>query len=200
MGSRFSSLAVAATLAAPLLAAAPAAAQVKPDAPAAPDWAKPRGDAQRPERGERTYNLDTLFEALKIAPDEASAKAIEHRIWALWMVSAATPAILLMGRAKAAAEEKDYGLAIKLLDAVIEIEPDYAEGWNRRATVYYLQKDYRPLARRHSRSVGARAPPFRRAFRPRRHPAGNRRREARARSLSPRACHRSSSGTRRRSR
>jgi tetratricopeptide (TPR) repeat protein len=142
MGSRFSSLAVAATLAAPLLAAAPAAAQVKPDAPAAPDWAKPRGDAQRPERGERTYNLDTLFEALKIAPDEASAKAIEDRIWALWMVSGSDTCNLLMGRAKAAADGKDYGLAVKLLDAVIELRPDYAEGWNRRATVYYLQKDY----------------------------------------------------------
>ena len=142
MGSRFSSLAVAATLAAPLLAATPAAAQVKPDAPAAPDWAKPRGDAQRPERGERTYNLDTLFEALKIAPDEASAKAIEDRIWALWAVSGSDTCNLLMGRAKAAADGKDYGLAVKLLDAVIELRPDYAEGWNRRATVYYLQKDY----------------------------------------------------------
>jgi tetratricopeptide (TPR) repeat protein len=47
-----------------------------------------------------------------------------------------------MGRAKAAADGKDYGLAIKLLDAVVELRPDYAEGWNRRATVYYLQKDY----------------------------------------------------------
>ena len=142
MGSRFSSLAVAAILAAPLLAATPAAAQVKPDAPAAPDWAKPRGDAQRPERGERTYNLDTLFEALKIAPDDASAKAIEDRIWALWMVSGSDTCNLLMGRAKAAADGKDYGLAVKLLDAVIELRPDYAEGWNRRATVYYLQNDY----------------------------------------------------------
>jgi hypothetical protein len=133
MGSRFSSLAVAAILAAPILAATPATAQVKPDAPAAPDWAKPRGDAQRPERGERTYNLDTLFEALKIAPDDASAKAIEDRIWALWMVSGSDTCNLLMGRAKAAADGKDYGLAIKLLDAVVELRPDYAEGWNRRA-------------------------------------------------------------------
>jgi tetratricopeptide (TPR) repeat protein len=142
MRSRFSPFAIAAMLAAPLFAAAPAAAQVKPDAPAAPDWVKPRGDAQRPEHGERTYSLDTLFEALKVAPDEASAKAIEDRIWALWMVSGSDTCNVLMSRAKMAADGRDYGLAIKLLNAVIELRPEYTEGWNRRATVYYLQKDY----------------------------------------------------------
>jgi tetratricopeptide (TPR) repeat protein len=142
MRSRFSPFAVAAMLAAPLFAAVPATAQVKPDAPAAPDWVKPRGDAQRPEHGERTYSLDTLFEALKVAPDEASAKAIEDRIWALWMVSGSDTCNVLMSRAKMAADGRDYGLAIKLLNAVIELRPEYTEGWNRRATVYYLQKDY----------------------------------------------------------
>jgi len=142
MRSRFSPFAVAAMLAAPLFAAVPATAQVKPDAPAAPDWVKPLGDAQRPEHGERTYSLDTLFEALKVAPDEASAKAIEDRIWALWMVSGSDTCNVLMSRAKMAADGRDYGLAIKLLNAVIELRPEYTEGWNRRATVYYLQKDY----------------------------------------------------------
>ncbi len=47
-----------------------------------------------------------------------------------------------MGRVKAAADDKDYDLAVKLLDAVIELKPDYVEAWNRRATVYYLEKDY----------------------------------------------------------
>lgn len=142
MRLRFSSFVVATMLVATLFTETPATAQGKPDAPAAPDWAKPRGDAQRPERGERTYNLDTLFEALKVAPDEASAKAIEDRIWALWMVSGSDTCNILMGRAKMAADGQDYGLAIKLLDAVVELRPDYVEGWNRRATVYYLQKDY----------------------------------------------------------
>jgi tetratricopeptide (TPR) repeat protein len=142
MRLRFSSFIVAVLLAAPLFAETPATAQGKPDAPAAPDWVKPRGDAQRPERGERTYNLDTLFEALKIAPDESSAKAIEDRIWALWMASGSDTCNILMSRAKMAADGQDYGLAIKLLDAVVELRPDYVEGWNRRATVYYLQKDY----------------------------------------------------------
>jgi tetratricopeptide (TPR) repeat protein len=122
-----------------------AAESPAPNAPGvapAPDWVTPPGDAPRSGRGERTYNLDTLFDALKIAPDAESAKAIEERIWALWMVSGSDTCNLLMGRIKAAADEKDFDLAIKLLDAVIELKPNYTEAWNRRATLYFLQKDY----------------------------------------------------------
>ncbi len=63
------------------------------------------------EHGDPTYNIDTLFEALKIAPDDDSAKAIEERIWSLWMVSGSDTCNLLMGRVKAAADDKDYDLA-----------------------------------------------------------------------------------------
>jgi tetratricopeptide (TPR) repeat protein len=47
-----------------------------------------------------------------------------------------------MTRAKTAADGKDYDLAIKLLNAVIDIKPDFVEAWNRRATVYYTKKDF----------------------------------------------------------
>jgi len=47
-----------------------------------------------------------------------------------------------MSRAKKAIDDDNYGLALKLLDAVIEIKPEYTEAWNRRATVYFLKKDY----------------------------------------------------------
>jgi tetratricopeptide (TPR) repeat protein len=33
-------------------------------------------------------------------------------------------------------------VALKLLDAVIKLRPDYVEAWNRRATLYYLKTDY----------------------------------------------------------
>ncbi len=58
------------------------------------------------------------------------------------MVSGSDTCNLLMARVKAAADEKDYDLAINLLNAVIALKPDYVEAWNRRATVYYLMKDY----------------------------------------------------------
>jgi tetratricopeptide (TPR) repeat protein len=143
MASRFLlGVALGAIIVAPAPAAAPTFAQDAPGVAPAPDWVTPPSDAPRPGRGERTYNLDTLFDALKLAPDAESAKAIEERIWALWIVSGSDTCNLLMGRVKAAADEKDYDLAIRLLDAVVELKPNYTEAWNRRATLYFLQKDY----------------------------------------------------------
>jgi tetratricopeptide (TPR) repeat protein len=93
-------------------------------------------------RGERTQSIDFLFGALKAAPDDSSAKAVEDRIWAVWTAAGNDTTGLLMGRAKKAIDEDDYNLALRLLDAIIEIKPDYTEAWNRRATVYFLKKDY----------------------------------------------------------
>lgn len=124
-----------------LVGPAALAQQSSEDGPA-PDWVNPPSSLPRAERGDRTLGLDTLFDALKIAPDAESAKAIEDRIWAIWMVSGSDTCDLLMGRSKAAADEKDYDLAVKLLDAVVALKPDYTEAWNRRATIYYLKKDY----------------------------------------------------------
>jgi tetratricopeptide (TPR) repeat protein len=47
-----------------------------------------------------------------------------------------------MSRANKSIDDNNYDLALKLLDAVIEIKPEYTEAWNRRATVYFLKKDY----------------------------------------------------------
>ena len=87
-------------------------------------------------------NLDRLFAALKVAPDDESAKYVENRIWALWIATDSDTTTLLMSRVKAAVDSKDIDLGIKLLTAVIEIKPDYIEAWNRRATLYYTKKDF----------------------------------------------------------
>ncbi len=68
--------------------------------------------------------------------------AIENRIWAAWIESGSDTCDLLMTRVKDAIEDKDYDLAIRLLDSIIAIRPGYVEAWNQRATVYYLKDDY----------------------------------------------------------
>lgn len=126
-------------------AASPALAQAP-----APELSPPGASKKLPEApaklpkvsGDKTKNLDFLFGALKAAPDEASAKAVEARIWAVWMATPSDTAALLMTRAKAAMDGKNTEVALKLLDAVVKLRPDYVEGWNRRATIYYLQNDY----------------------------------------------------------
>ncbi|MFB9264252.1 tetratricopeptide repeat protein [Bradyrhizobium erythrophlei] len=91
---------------------------------------------------DRVRGLDFLFGALKAAPDEASARHVEARIWALWLQTPSDTAALLMMRAKAALDAQNIDVALKLLDAVVKLRPDYIEAWNRRATIYYLKSDY----------------------------------------------------------
>ena len=128
----------------PALVAALAAGLVLPHPVRAEpgSWVDPPDKLPRVQRGDRTKNLDFLFEALNVAPDADIAKLVESRIWALWLASGSDTADLLMSRAKAAVDEKDVKLAIELLDAVIELKPDYVEAWNRRATINFANKDY----------------------------------------------------------
>jgi tetratricopeptide (TPR) repeat protein len=103
----------------------------------------PEAPAKLPKIGaDRVRGLDFLFGALKVAPDEESARHVEARIWALWTQTSSDTTALLMQRSKAAMDAKQMDVALKLLDAVVKLRPDYVEGWNRRATVYYLQNDY----------------------------------------------------------
>jgi tetratricopeptide (TPR) repeat protein len=103
----------------------------------------PEAPSKLPKVGaDRARGLDFLFGALKAAPDEASAKHVEARIWAQWMQTPSDTAALLMLRAKAAMDAQKVDVALKLLDAVVKLRPDYIEGWNRRATLYYLKNDY----------------------------------------------------------
>ena len=126
-------------------AVAPAVkAQVLPDPHADPHegLVKPPDELPNIPKGERNRNIDFLFGALKAAPDDASAKAVEDRIWAVWTGAGNETTNLLMSRAKKATDDKDYDLAIRMLSSIIEIKPDFTEAWNRRATVYFLKKDY----------------------------------------------------------
>jgi tetratricopeptide (TPR) repeat protein len=126
------------------MAMVPAVASAQ-DPHAAPRHQKkpPEPPSKLPKVGaDRVRGLDFLFGALKAAPDEASAKHVEARIWALWMQTPSDTAALLMMRAKAAMDGQQMEVALKLLDAVVKLRPDYVEAWNRRATLYYLQNDY----------------------------------------------------------
>jgi len=132
------------------------------DKPGRKDLVEPPANPPKPPRGDRVRNLDFLFGALKAAPDEASAKHIEDRIWALWLASGSDTCNLLMTRVKTAVDAEKYDLAIRLLDAIIEIRPQYVEAWNRRATIFFLKKDYassladlRQVLRREPRHFGA---------------------------------------------
>jgi tetratricopeptide (TPR) repeat protein len=137
MNLRFSRLAVVLAVLAPTVTAVPECARAESG-----KWIGPPSTLPHIQRGERTHNLEFLFGALKVAPDATSAKAIEDRIWAVWVVSSSDTCNLLMSRVKTAVDAEKLDLAIQLLDAVVELKPDYVEGWNRRATIFYMKKEY----------------------------------------------------------
>src|SRR5438477_12816045 len=138
---------LSAIVAVAIMAALPAVAFAQNDPRVIPpkDQKKklPEAPAKLPKVGaDRTRGLDFLFGALKAAPDEASARHVEARIWAVWMQTPSDTAALLMTRAKAAMDAQQSDVALKLLDAVVKLRPDYLDAWNRRRALYYLQNDY----------------------------------------------------------
>ena len=143
MAAKFSSartLRLALLLAA-IAATAPAFAQDDPGDRPARQETLPKAPDKLP-KVDHTKSLDFLFGALKAAPDDISAKHVEARIWAIWLQTPSDTATLLMTRAKAAVDAHKIDVAIKLLDSIIKLRPDYVEGWDRRATLYYMQDDY----------------------------------------------------------
>lgn len=85
--------------------------------------------------------LDSLFERLRATPDPAEAAEIERRIWQLWTVTGndIVDQFVALGLEAMAAE--DYDNALKVFDEVTRMVPDYAEAYNKRATIHYLTGD-----------------------------------------------------------
>ena len=101
---------------------------------------KAEGPPATPEQ--RAKRLDDLYAKLAAAPDQEAAAPITEAIEQVWQHSASPTAELLVMRAISVAQG-NRDLAMKLLDSAVELQPDYAEAWNRRAFVYYLNDDYK---------------------------------------------------------
>ena len=86
--------------------------------------------------------LDELFSELKRERNEKLAKRISERIWAKWRDSGSATTNLLMQWADKAIADRKNALALDLLDQVVVLMPDFAEGWNRRATLHYMMGNY----------------------------------------------------------
>lgn len=91
---------------------------------------------------QRDPRLPALFDRLKSAETFQAAQPIEAEIWVIWAESDNEDVSLLMGLGVNALARKDYGTALRLFDKMVEVAPDFAEGWNKRATVLYLVGEY----------------------------------------------------------
>jgi len=79
--------------------------------------------------------LDRLFLQLAKATTPPEAQGVQKEIQSLWLRSGSDTIDVLMGRAQSSIEAQDAATAKKLLDAVTEMRPDYAEVWYQRGAL-----------------------------------------------------------------
>ena len=85
-----------------------------------------------------------------VGPPNTSAedgRRYEAGIEALWRHSGSDTADLLTSRALELVTSNDLNGALKMLGAALSVKPDYAEGWNKRATLFFLRGDFRRAMR-----------------------------------------------------
>ena len=122
-------------------AAALAAATLSPALAAEPAAIPEKKTAATTEA--RTGNrLDALFGQLKRERNEKAAERIASRISEEWNHSGSASIDLMMTWSQTAMEGKKFDVALDFLDQVVTMEPTYAEGWNRRATVHFMMQNY----------------------------------------------------------
>lgn len=95
--------------------------------------------AQADQRDDR---LDRLFSRLQGDVSAAEGERLEQRIWEIWLETDDGEANRLMLHGVAAMHSRDYARAKEFFDRLVATAPDFAEAWNRRATLYYLVGDY----------------------------------------------------------
>jgi tetratricopeptide (TPR) repeat protein len=82
--------------------------------------------------------LAELFAKLVEIEDARAAKLLEGAIWGLWMQSGSATVDLLLNRGTKAMGDGDYPTALQLFTSVVELDPKFSEGWNKRATLFFL--------------------------------------------------------------
>jgi tetratricopeptide (TPR) repeat protein len=148
-GNRFSRMRILSAFCGAALVAAASLPALAAEPGPEPDEA-PMSEAESPEAAstgatseDREENrLSSLFAQLKRERNEKAAERIASRIWEAWGHSGSASIDLMMGWSKTAMDAKKFDVALDFLDQVVTIQPAYAEGWNRRATVHFMMQNY----------------------------------------------------------
>lgn len=93
-------------------------------------------------RTEAEKRIETLFALLKKTRNPRAAQNIANDIWSQWFKSGSASIDLLLQWSGEAVQRQQYNIALDFLDQVILLKPDYAEGWNRRATLHYTMLNF----------------------------------------------------------
>ncbi|MCY3768052.1 MAG: tetratricopeptide repeat protein [Gammaproteobacteria bacterium] len=86
--------------------------------------------------------LERLFDSLHHTDNPTEAAAITQKIWENWYQTDNQRVEKLMALGDLSMRRGKLSDAVDFFSEIIELQPDYAEGWNRRATAYYMLGEY----------------------------------------------------------
>ena len=86
--------------------------------------------------------LEELFSQLEEVNSSQTAQELTSKIWAIWTQSDREDINKLMYAGVTLMNARQYKGALAQFDRIIELEPEFAEGWNKRATLYFLMDRY----------------------------------------------------------
>jgi len=92
---------------------------------------------------ERDAKLDKLFNELKKDIPSLSS-GIAQQIWMLWSTHPTDQKLtILLNNGSKLVQDKQLNRAIEVFTEAIEMDPSWAEAWNKRATVYYMIGEFK---------------------------------------------------------
>ncbi len=92
--------------------------------------------------GQEDARLDPLFRDLQVTADHVVAEAVEDQIWEIWLEHPGQDLLVLMRDGVQKLNDDEYEAALADFNQVIAKDPNYAEGWNKRANAHYLMGNY----------------------------------------------------------
>ena len=115
------------------------------------------------ESKDRNIKLNQLFEQLKKSDNASIAPEIEMKIWNIWSTHPTQDKFTRsLEKGSGLMSIGELELSVKVFSTIINADPDWAEGWNKRATVFYLMGRYQDslndideVLKRESRHFGA---------------------------------------------
>ena len=137
----------------PLAPANVMAQELELEGPVLPEPEQPDENAIQPEiddvplvsedtRTQAEKRLAELFKDLKKTRNNRAAKRISDEIWGEWFRSGSASIDLMMKWSNEAVANEKYNIALDYLDQVVTLMPEFAEGWNRRATLHYTMSNF----------------------------------------------------------
>ena len=112
---------------------------------------------------EREFELNKLFNQLKNNGNVSMAFEVEMKIWTIWSTHPSQDNLTqLLARGSNLMTQQKFNKAYEAFSKVISLDPNWAEGWNKRATVLYMlgryqesQEDIDEVLRLEKRHFGA---------------------------------------------